>query len=103
MKKQWLGNLVSVVLLAVALVVWIMLPWQGVLAVVVAVALWLLFTRSGRLALAATRIGVASLPQRWGASSVVVVGIAGRFVDFAIGHGLPAAAGDGLPFRVLSR
>lgn len=77
MKKQWLGNLVSVVLLAVALVVWIMLPWQGVLAVVVVVALWLLFTRSGRLALAATRIGVASLPQRWGASSVVVVGIAG--------------------------
>lgn len=77
MKKQWLGNLVSVVLLAVALVVWIMLPWQGVLAAVVVVALWLLFTRSGRLALAATRIGVASLPQRWGASSVVVVGIAG--------------------------
>ncbi len=29
------------------------------------------------MALAATRIGVASLPQRWGASSVIVVGIAG--------------------------
>src|SRR5690606_19266992 len=34
-------------------------------------------TRSGRLALAAARIGIASLPQRWGASSVIIVGIAG--------------------------
>ena len=41
------------------------------------VALWLLLTRTGRLALAATRIGIASLPQRWGASSVIIVGIAG--------------------------
>ncbi len=77
MIKHWLKNAVTVVLLAVALGVWIALPWPGVLAVAVAVALWLLLTRSGRLALAATRIGVASLPQRWGASSVVVVGIAG--------------------------
>ncbi|RRU18327.1 ABC transporter permease [Stenotrophomonas sp. 278] len=77
MIKQWLKNALTVVLLAVALGVWIALPWPGVLAVAVAVALWLLLTRSGRLALAATRIGVASLPQRWGASSVVVVGIAG--------------------------
>lgn len=77
MIKHWLKNALTVVLLAVALGVWIALPWPGVLAVAVAVALWLLLTRSGRLALAATRIGVASLPQRWGASSVVVVGIAG--------------------------
>ncbi len=77
MIKHWLKNALTVVLLAVALGVWIALPWPGVLAVAVALALWLLLTRSGRLALAATRIGVASLPQRWGASSVVVVGIAG--------------------------
>ncbi len=77
MIKHWLKNALTVVLLAVALGVWIALPWPGVLAVAVAIALWLLLTRGGRLALAATRIGVASLPQRWGASSVVVVGIAG--------------------------
>jgi len=77
MKKQWMGNLVSVVLLAIALGVWIFLPWYGVLGVAVLVALWLLLTRSGRLSLAATRIGIASLPQRWGSSSVIVVGIAG--------------------------
>lgn len=77
MKKQWLGNALSVLLLAVTLAVWIALPWMGVLAVVLLLGAWLAFTRSGRLALAATRIGIASLPQRWGASSVVVVGIAG--------------------------
>ena len=77
MKKQWLWNLVSIVLLAVGLAVWIMLPWFAVLAVAVLLALWLLLTRSGRLALAAARIGIASLPQRWGASSVIIVGIAG--------------------------
>ena len=77
MKNQWLWNVLSIVLLAVGLVVWILLPWQGVLAVAVLLGLWLAFTRTGRLALAATRIGVASLPQRWGASSVIIVGIAG--------------------------
>ncbi|MGE8285766.1 MAG: ABC transporter permease, partial [Stenotrophomonas lactitubi] len=75
--KKWLGNAVTVLLLAVGLAVWIGLPWIGVLAIAVLVGLWLALTRSGRLALAATRIGIASLPQRWGASSVIVVGIAG--------------------------
>ncbi|KAG1387859.1 hypothetical protein G6F60_013945 [Rhizopus arrhizus] len=75
--KKWLGNALTVLLLVIGLVLWISLPWIGVLAVAVLVALWLLLTRGGRLALAATRIGVASLPQRWGASSVIVVGIAG--------------------------
>ncbi|SBV50391.1 hypothetical protein XBLMG947_1169 [Xanthomonas bromi] len=40
-------------------------------------AVWLVVTRSGRLSLAAARIGIATLPQRWGSSSVIVVGIAG--------------------------
>jgi len=77
MKKQWMWNLLSTVLLAIALVVWIVLPWFAVLGVAVVIALWLLLTRTGRLSLAAARIGIASLPQRWGATSVIVVGIAG--------------------------
>src|SRR5690606_30312725 len=77
MKKQWLWNVLSIVLLLVGLAAWIMLPWYGVRGVAVLLALWLLLTRSGRLALAAARIGIASLPQRWGASSVIVIGIAG--------------------------
>lgn len=77
MKKQWLWNALSILLLLVGLAAWVMLPWYGVLAVAALLALWLLLTRSGRLALAAARIGIASLPQRWGASSVIVIGIAG--------------------------
>ena len=75
--KKFFSNALVVLLLAIGLGAWIALPWIGVLAVAVIIALWLAFTRGGRLALAATRIGIASLPQRWGASSVIVVGIAG--------------------------
>ncbi|HEY0504370.1 MAG TPA: ABC transporter permease [Lysobacter sp.] len=74
---KWLGNLGVALALLAGLVAWIYLPWWGVLAVAVVVALWLVLTRSGRLALEAARIGIASLPQRWGASMVIVVGIAG--------------------------
>lgn len=75
--KRFFGNLGVVLLLAIGLAVWTMLPWYGVLGLAVLVALWLAFTRSGHLALAATGIGIAGLPQRWGASSVIVMGIAG--------------------------
>lgn len=75
--KKWLGNLGVVLALVAGLAVWTMLPWYGALALAVALALWLLLTRSGWLALEAARVGIASLPQRWGASAVIVVGIAG--------------------------
>ncbi|BCT91987.1 membrane protein [Lysobacter helvus] len=75
--KRFFSGLLTIVALVAALVVWSMLPWFGVLAIAVAVAAWLAFTRSGAIALAATRIGIAGLPQRWGASSVIVIGIAG--------------------------
>src|SRR4051794_23205125 len=94
MTNQWLGNVVSILLLAARPVVWILLPWYPGLAVAVLLALWLLLTRSGRLALAAARIGIASLPQRWGASSVIVVGIAGAVgvlvAMLAMGEGFKA-------------
>nr|WP_166767671.1 ABC transporter permease [Xanthomonas euroxanthea] len=75
--KNHLVNLLSVVALAAGLGVWIALPWIGVLVIAALLTVWLLATRSGRLSLAAARIGIATLPQRWGASSVIVVGIAG--------------------------
>jgi putative ABC transport system permease protein len=79
MKKKnfWIGNLLAVIAMIVGLGIWIALPWQGILGVAVLLALWLMLTRTGRVALAATRVGIASLPQRWGASSVIIVGIAG--------------------------
>ncbi len=75
--KKFFSNALVLFLLAIGLGAWVAMPWVGVLVIVVVLALWLAVTRSGRLALAATRIGIASLPQRWGASSVIVVGIAG--------------------------
>ncbi|WP_295935366.1 ABC transporter permease [uncultured Xanthomonas sp.] len=77
MKMQWLWNVLAIAALALGLGIWIALPWFLVLALVAVLAVLLLVTRSGRLSLAAARIGIASLPQRWGASSVIVVGIAG--------------------------
>ncbi|RZA21899.1 MAG: ABC transporter permease [Lysobacteraceae bacterium] len=75
--KGFLAGLLTVLALAALLVAWIMLPGVAVLGLAVAIALWLFVTRSGRLAREATRIGIAGLPQRWGASLVIVVGIAG--------------------------
>jgi putative ABC transport system permease protein len=75
--RNWITNLISIVVLIVGLVGWILAPWYAIAAAAVLLVLWLLLTRSGRLALAAARIGISSLPQRWGASSVIVVGIAG--------------------------
>lgn len=75
--KKWLVNLGVLLALLAGLAAWTMLPWYGVLGLVALLVLWLLLTRSGRLALEAARIGVASLPQRWGASMVIVIGIAG--------------------------
>ncbi|KAF1711501.1 hypothetical protein CSC70_06270 [Pseudoxanthomonas kalamensis DSM 18571] len=75
--RRFLSTLTALILLAAGLAAWIMLPWQGAVIAALLLGLWLAFTRSGRLALAATGIGIASLPQRWGASSVIVVGIAG--------------------------
>ena len=75
--KGFFAGLLTVLALAAGLVAWIMLPWFAVVGLVVLIALWLLLTRSGRLAMAATSIGIAGLPQRWGASLVIVVGIAG--------------------------
>jgi putative ABC transport system permease protein len=75
--KRFLMGLLTIVGLLAALGAWIALPWYAVVGVAVAVAAWLMFTRGGGLALAAARIGIAGLPQRWGPSLVIVVGIAG--------------------------
>ncbi|GAB3735529.1 ABC transporter permease [Luteimonas pelagia] len=74
---KWFANAGTVLLLAAALVGWILLPWWGVLAAAVVLALWLVLTRRGRQALAVAGVGVATLPRRWGASSVIIIGIAG--------------------------
>jgi putative ABC transport system permease protein len=75
--KRALGNFGVVLALLAGLAVWTQLPLAAVLALAVVLALWLALTRYGRQTLAVSGIGIASLPRRWGASSVIVVGIAG--------------------------
>lgn len=75
--KARLQGLATVLLLLAALALWFVLPWPAVLALVLAGGAWLRFSQQGRLAWAAAGVGVSSLPQRWGAALVIVVGIAG--------------------------
>ena len=76
MKRFGIGLLMLLVV-AVFLGVWIAMPWQGVVAIALALALWMGLTRRGRQTWQVTRVGLATVTQRLGSSSVVVVGIAG--------------------------
>ncbi len=74
---KFLTNLGLLVLLAVALVIWTRLPLLVVVGLAVLLVLWLVLTRRGRQTLSVTRVGISTLGQRLGASSVIVIGIAG--------------------------
>ncbi|HEX2791477.1 MAG TPA: ABC transporter permease [Steroidobacteraceae bacterium] len=71
----WLiGSLIGA---AGAIALLVLAPWWLLLAAVLLLALWTLGTRIGRQAWSVTQVGLATIPQRLGASLVVVVGIAG--------------------------
>ncbi len=74
---SFFSGLGLVVAIVAGLVAWSKLPWPGVLALVVLLALWLVLTRRGRQTLSITGVGISTLRQRLGASLVVVIGIAG--------------------------
>lgn len=74
---RFLMNFLLLLFLAAALAIWVMLPWQGALALAVLFAAWLLLTRRGGQASSVANIGISTLPQRLGSSAVIVIGIAG--------------------------
>jgi putative ABC transport system permease protein len=74
---KFLKNLGLVVLTIVMLAAWVMLPWQGALALAVLVALWMFLFRGGAQARSVASVGISTLSQRLGSSAVIVVGIAG--------------------------
>ncbi len=74
MLLEWLGIWALVLL---GLLVLAVLPGWTLPLLLLPLLLWLFGTRTGRLALSATQVGIATIPQRLGSSSVVVVGIAG--------------------------
>ena len=71
MKKFLIGfGLFLLVLVGIA--AWLVLPWFVLLALAVVFVLWLLLTRRGRQAASVTQVGISTLKQRLGASSVIV-------------------------------
>jgi len=97
--KKFLFNLVLVLLVIVAVLAWIRLPWIGVAALALLFALWLALSRSGRQAASVTAVGVSTIRQRAGSSSVIVIGIAGVVAVLvallAMGEGLTATLASG--------
>ena len=97
--KKFLINLGLLLLVVVALMAWTALPWFGVAALAVVLALWMALTRSGRQAGSVTAVGVGTLRQRLGSSSVIVVGIAGvvgvLVALLAMGQGFQATLQSG--------
>ncbi|MGN6093454.1 MAG: ABC transporter permease, partial [Luteibacter jiangsuensis] len=75
--KTFATNVLTLLVVAVFLAIWIALPWPGIVALGVALAIWMVLTRRGRQTWEVTKVGLATVTQRLGSSSVVVVGIAG--------------------------
>ncbi|HEY0199466.1 MAG TPA: ABC transporter permease [Rhodanobacter sp.] len=97
--KTFLINLGLLILVAFAVFAWTLLPWFGVLALAIVFAAWLLFSRTGRQTSSVTAVGVSTLRQRLGSSSVIVIGIAGvvgvLVALLAMGEGLTATLQSG--------
>ncbi|WP_333681246.1 FtsX-like permease family protein [Dyella sp.] len=74
---KFLFNLGVVIALCVALVLWAMVPWYAVAILAALFAGWLALSRRGRQAASVTGVGISTLRQRLGSSSVVIIGIAG--------------------------
>jgi len=70
-----LGLILLIVLPAVGLLT--LAPWWALVVLIVLLAAWLAFTRVGQQSWSVMEVGIATIPQRLGSSSVVVVGIAG--------------------------
>src|SRR5690349_17024253 len=75
--KSFLRGLLLALVVVASIVAWTALRWPAWLALAVVFVLWMQLTRAGRQAGSATSVGVSTLPQRIGSSSVVVIGIAG--------------------------
>ncbi|GAB2535509.1 ABC transporter permease [Rhodanobacter koreensis] len=70
-------GLVTLVVVIVGVMIFLNLPWQGMLVLLGLLALWMVLTRRGQQTWSVTAVGVSTLPQRLGSSAVIVIGIAG--------------------------
>lgn len=75
--RKALFVLAASIAVAALILLGVLLPWWLMGAAVAAFAIWLGATRAGRRTGSIAAAGMATLPQRLGGASVVVVGIAG--------------------------
>ena len=75
--KNFFGGFGLFLAVLAGIVAWLVLPWFVLLGIAVLFAVWMLITRRGRQAASVTGVGISTLRQRLGASSVIVLGIAG--------------------------
>lgn len=97
--KKFLINVGLLILVAAAVFGWILLPWFGAIVLALLLAAWLWLSRTGRQASSVTAVGISTLRQRAGSSSVIVIGIAGvvgvLVALLAMGEGLTATLQSG--------
>ncbi|RZL36259.1 MAG: FtsX-like permease family protein [Rubrivivax sp.] len=74
---KFLKNFGLVLLLAILLAAWVLLPWYGAVVLAVLLAAWMFLFRSGMQTRSVAAVGISTLTQRMGSSAVIVVGIAG--------------------------
>jgi len=74
---KWASSAATLLIAAAVLVALVVVPGWILPLLLLPLAAWLSGTRSGRQAWSATAVGVATIPERLGSSSVIVVGIAG--------------------------
>jgi putative ABC transport system permease protein len=75
--NNFLINLGLLVLVAIAIAFWVLLPWQAAIVLTVLFALWMALTRAGRRTASVASVGISTLGKRLGSSAVIVIGIAG--------------------------
>lgn len=75
--KSFLTGLGLFLVVVLGITAWLALPWPALLMAAVLFALWMAFTRRGRQTGSVTQVGISTIRQRIGSSSVIVVGIAG--------------------------
>lgn len=75
--KSFLSGLGMFLIILASVMLWVVLPFPALVGIAVLLGLWMVLTRMGRQAAAVTWVGVSTLRQRLGASSVIVIGIAG--------------------------
>jgi putative ABC transport system permease protein len=74
---KFLIGLLTFVAVVIGVFVFLNLPWQGLIALLVLLGAWMTLTRRGQQTASVAAVGISTLGQRLGSSLVIIVGIAG--------------------------